>query len=316
MPRRGRDNISVLIRGFGGTPRADYYDSAYADEQIRASSLGRTWDLSRRLLAESQTPYEYLEAVRRHLGTGYFYDETPPRESATLDGFLFESRIGFCQHFSGAMALMLRMGGVPARVATGFAPGSYDESSKRYVARDVDAHSWVEAWFDGIGWVVFDPTPAAAPPRSQALPGAITAGVGDRRDLGTTQSAGTPVEETGRGPLIGLVFVVLAAGVAGGWSRMPRRSHRSELEEALHAAGAPVVSGMTLSAVAAGLPSGARRYVVALREGKYGGGSGPTNADRRSLRRALAAGRGPVTRARLWRALPPKSSRKGRYIDP
>ncbi len=192
VPRRGRENISVVVRGFGDSPQADYFDAAYADEQLRESSLGRTWDLSRELLQESETPFAYLQAVRRHLSTGFFYDETPPRESSTLDGFLFESRIGFCQHFSGAMALMLRMGGVPARVAVGFAPGSFDESSKRYLVRDVDAHSWVEAWFEGIGWVVFDPTPAAAPPRSQALPGAITAGVGDRRDLGTTQSAGTP----------------------------------------------------------------------------------------------------------------------------
>ena len=59
------------------------------------------------------------------------------------------------------------MAGIPARVATGFTTGAFDEKEKEYVVRDLDAHSWVEAWFPGIGWVTRDPTPAAAPARSQ-----------------------------------------------------------------------------------------------------------------------------------------------------
>ena len=59
------------------------------------------------------------------------------------------------------------MGGVPARVATGFTTGSFDEKEQEYVVRDLDAHSWVEVWFPGIGWVTRDPTPASAPARSQ-----------------------------------------------------------------------------------------------------------------------------------------------------
>ena len=64
------------------------------------------------------------------------------------------------------MALLLRMGGVPARVATGFSPGGFRRRQGEWVVRDRDAHSWVEAWFDGIGWVTFDPTPSATPARS------------------------------------------------------------------------------------------------------------------------------------------------------
>ena len=59
------------------------------------------------------------------------------------------------------------MGGIPARVATGFTSGSFDDTQREFVVRDLDAHSWVEAWFPGYGWVTRDPTPAAAPPRSQ-----------------------------------------------------------------------------------------------------------------------------------------------------
>ena len=61
------------------------------------------------------------------------------------------------------MALLLRMGGIPARVAVGFTTGTYDTATHQYVVSDIDAHAWVEAWFPHYGWVRFDPTPAAAP---------------------------------------------------------------------------------------------------------------------------------------------------------
>ena len=83
-----------------------------------------------------------------------------------LEHFLFDTKAGYCQHFSGAMALLLRFGGIPARVATGFSPGGFRKRQGEWVVRDRDAHSWVEAWFDGIGWVTFDPTPTATPARS------------------------------------------------------------------------------------------------------------------------------------------------------
>ena len=73
----------------------------------------------------------------------------PPRRDYPLPAFLFRDKVGYCQQFSGAMALMLRMLGIPARVAAGFTPGSYNADTKEYRVRDLDAHSWVEVWFDG-----------------------------------------------------------------------------------------------------------------------------------------------------------------------
>src|SRR5437764_9916323 len=64
---------------------------------------------------------------------------------------------------------MLRMLGIPSRVVAGFAPGTLDKSTHEYVVRDLDAHSWIEVWFEGIGWVTFDPTPGLAPASSQSL---------------------------------------------------------------------------------------------------------------------------------------------------
>ena len=65
------------------------------------------------------------------------------------------------------MALLLRMGGVPARVATGFSPGGFSKRRDAWIVRDTDAHAWVEAWFDELGWVTYDPTPDSTPARSQ-----------------------------------------------------------------------------------------------------------------------------------------------------
>ena len=66
---------------------------------------------------------DYVQAVLRYLRDGFAYTETPPRSASNLDGFLFDAKAGYCQQFSGAMALLLRMGGVPARVSTGFTSG-------------------------------------------------------------------------------------------------------------------------------------------------------------------------------------------------
>ena len=61
-----------------------------------------------------------------------------------LESFQLDSKAGYCQHFSGAMALLLRMGGIPTRVVTGFSPGGYSKSKRAWIVRDTDAHSWVD----------------------------------------------------------------------------------------------------------------------------------------------------------------------------
>ena len=78
-----------------------------------------------------------------------------------LVDFVTRTQEGYCQHFAGAMALMLRYLGVPARVAAGFNSGTYSKSSGEWTVTDHDAHEWVEVWFRGWGWVPFDPTPGS-----------------------------------------------------------------------------------------------------------------------------------------------------------
>jgi hypothetical protein len=120
--------------------------------------------LYRRALAltrGARTPYAAAVAIESWLrrGGGFVYDETPPVRPNVppLVAFVTDTRAGYCQHFAGAMALMLRYIGIPARVAAGFVSGTYDNGTWKIT--DHDAHTWVEVWFPRYGWLPFDPTP-------------------------------------------------------------------------------------------------------------------------------------------------------------
>jgi hypothetical protein len=101
-----------------------------------------------------------IEAWLRSSG-GFSYNEHPPqvRGMPPLVAFVTRTKQGYCQHFAGAMALMLRYLGIPARVAAGFTSGAYDADRGTWRVNDRNAHTWVEVWFNGYGWLPFDPTP-------------------------------------------------------------------------------------------------------------------------------------------------------------
>ena len=110
-------------------------------------------------------------ALETHLRTQYKY--TTQLLSAEvkdpMSHFLFQRKAGHCEYFASSMALMLRTIGIPSRVATGFQSGTYNPISNWYLIRASDAHSWVEAWIDGRGWVTFDPTPSGPSSESTAI---------------------------------------------------------------------------------------------------------------------------------------------------
>jgi transglutaminase-like putative cysteine protease len=130
---------------------------------------------------------------------GFHYSNHPPVRKPALVGFVSQTKAGYCQFFAGAMALMLRYLGIPARVAVGFAGGTYDVKRRAWVVTDGDAHAWVEVWFKGYGWLPFDPTPAAAgaaPRDTLAGAGKSVPGLGAR---GLTPSAAAHPGAAGRG---------------------------------------------------------------------------------------------------------------------
>jgi transglutaminase-like putative cysteine protease len=129
----------------------------------RIAPYGKLFARARQVVGEPKNAYAAvvaLEAWFRSEG-GFTYDESPPRSGRVppLVAFLDVKR-GYCQHFAGAMALMLRYLGIPARVAVGFTSGSLGKDKLTWTVTDHDAHAWVEAWFPGWGWLPFDPTPA------------------------------------------------------------------------------------------------------------------------------------------------------------
>jgi protein-glutamine gamma-glutamyltransferase len=118
---------------------------------------------ARDLVGTPKNPYAAVVAIERWFRAGgdFVYDERPPlrRGTPALVSFVSSTRRGYCQHFAGAMAVMLRQLGIPARVAAGFTSGRYDGDNERWIVSDRNAHTWVEVWFNGFGWLAFDPTP-------------------------------------------------------------------------------------------------------------------------------------------------------------
>jgi transglutaminase-like putative cysteine protease len=193
---------------------------------------------------DAHTPFAATAALEDWFRTkgGFRYTNSPP--SGSLTDFILRTHAGYCQHFAGAMALMLRYLGVPARVAVGFSSGRYDVKRGVWRVADRDAHAWVEVWFRGYGWLPFDPTPAAGRPERGELSapyafvsrGGTTGSSGNTVAKGTTatnssqtdhrhgETAGTGVKgagtahravaRTSHGSLLGLLALLVAGVIA------------------------------------------------------------------------------------------------------
>lgn len=119
--------------------------------------------LARQITYNAKTPYDKAVAIESYLQSkyGYTLDLRGDPGPDPLAHFLFVRRAGHCEYFAAAMTVMLRSVGVPARYVNGFLPGEYNDLGADYVVRASDAHSWVEVYFPGYGWITFDPTPPA-----------------------------------------------------------------------------------------------------------------------------------------------------------
>jgi transglutaminase-like putative cysteine protease len=125
---------------------------------------------------------EYVAAMLEHFRReGFQYSLEPPRTSIdSVDDFLFDNKLGFCGHFASAFATVMRSGGVPARVVTGYLGGEWNPIGGYFIVRHSDAHAWTEVWLAGRGWVRVDPTGVVAPERLDrglidVLPNAVSA---------------------------------------------------------------------------------------------------------------------------------------------
>jgi transglutaminase-like putative cysteine protease len=124
---------------------------------------GRVVALAKEITRSADNNYDKAAAVDRYLRTHFGYTLQLPRSVPRdpIANFLFERKQGHCEYFASAMAIMLRTVGIPSRVVNGFRTGEFNDLSSQYLVRASNAHSWVEAYFPGYGWISFDPTPAA-----------------------------------------------------------------------------------------------------------------------------------------------------------
>ncbi len=120
-------------------------------------------ELARGVAAKARTPYDKAVAIETFLRSRFTYtlELTGKPGDDPLPHFLFETHAGHCEYFASAMTIMLRTLGIASREVNGFLPGEFNDLAGDYIVRASDAHSWVEAYFPGTGWVTFDPTPAA-----------------------------------------------------------------------------------------------------------------------------------------------------------
>ncbi len=184
--------------------------------------------------AGASTPYDKALAIESALRLlPYSLDvPAPPRERELVSWFLFDLRQGYCDYFATAMVVLARLNGVPARLAVGYATGTYDRQTDRYVVTEMDAHSWPEVYFPGLGWIPFEPTPGRAVPVRAAtadIPYELSdpdlgladldSGLAELRQIGAVQASAEARSLWARRLVAGL-SLLLAVRQAFLWARM------------------------------------------------------------------------------------------------
>jgi transglutaminase-like putative cysteine protease len=331
---RARETVYVPLRG---NDPSDW--GPRAERLIGNSPYAPMYRQARDLTANQPTAYDAVKSVEVWLQDRFTYSERVPTHRFPLMAFLRDDKRGYCQQFSGAMALMLRMSGIPARVAAGFSPGSYNKDTREFRVRDLDAHSWVEVWFTGIGWVPFDPTPARSPAQSQSSALATSAAAADAGEVRQTR-LGVAAERNGGSGAVGdsgggsgrllpaLIVLLLVAPLAAVALVLAGRMRRlrglgpgavaelqlSELRRALERLGWELPSSTTLLGLERRLGRFAgpasQAYAHALRANRYDprAPSAPSLGQRRELRRELSRG-SLYDRVRGLVAIPPGAPR-------
>jgi protein-glutamine gamma-glutamyltransferase len=161
IPRPPLDALRAASSEYPAEIRDLYLQLPALDPRIPA--------LAKEITARDTTPYDKARSLEEYLRShyGYTLDLTGPPQADPLPYFLFQRRAGHCEYFASAMTVMLRTLGIPARYINGFQTGEYNDIAGDLLVRASDAHSWVEAYFPGFGWLTFDPTP----PSNEKPPG-------------------------------------------------------------------------------------------------------------------------------------------------
>lgn len=172
----------------------------------------RTRELAMDVVGDAVDPYTQAVRIEAYLRENITYNERvaePPPGVDLVDYTLFDSKQGYCEHYSASMTVMMRSLGVPARTVVGYYPGEYDETRGGYVYRQLNAHAWTEVFFPGYGWISYEPTASRplddrdasavqaateAPAPTEAVP---TPDVADANDVATPIAQDRPIDNPG-----------------------------------------------------------------------------------------------------------------------
>ena len=253
---QGYQITALISRATQAQLRAAGQDYPTAIQEFYLDTEGvteRTAQLARQVVqaAEAETPFDEAQALARFLqGPDFRYavHAKLPSDSNRdiVDFFLFDpdGRVGYCEFYASAMAVMARTLGLPARVATGFAPGERTDNAggegNRYLVRRENAHAWAEIYFPGYGWQAFEATKTIAAinrPRGTTVPtqgsGSPGPSVGPRLPAGVEPivstlssfeplpfayrvgESGPPEETRGGNALLFVAIFAIGLGVAG-----------------------------------------------------------------------------------------------------
>lgn len=127
----------------------------------------RSLEFARDLRASVATDRDFANAVLVHFRRNqYFYTLNPPLlGEERIDEFLFDTMAGFCEHYASSFTYLMRAAGIPARVVIGYQGAEQNPYENYLMVYQYNAHAWSEVWFEGEGWVRFDPTGAVSPTR-------------------------------------------------------------------------------------------------------------------------------------------------------
>ena len=176
----------------GRNTQMEVFFNATHEGDAKIEALESVYQAALGVTTGSRSPYEaavLLETWFREAG-GFTYNEQPPLPiggEPPLVDFINNTKQGYCQHYAGAMTLMLRLLGIPSRVAVGFTSGTYDKDDKEWVVSDSNAHAWVEVYFPRFGWIPFDPTPGRGQLGATYLPSSGQFNFGDAADIGLAE---------------------------------------------------------------------------------------------------------------------------------
>jgi len=166
LPRQGMVRYRIGLGARPGLVTTSPLMSAVSLADSAGGSIGADiGELASEVMGEGSV-MDRVRRVESYLSRSFEYtlDLMGTPEGERIESFLFETQRGHCELFASAMVLMLRAQGVPARLATGFLGADFNPIEGYYIVRQSNAHAWVEAYIEDVGWLVFDPTPPAGRP--------------------------------------------------------------------------------------------------------------------------------------------------------